>query len=91
MSTQNGILKASKKYLLRFRADSVLYGNNFINYFDKFKNFNNKYKIFENKIIVSSIFTKEYSDTKGFYTPFFMYKIFSFWINKRYKKLFYEY
>ncbi|MEI0799641.1 WavE lipopolysaccharide synthesis family protein, partial [Brachyspira intermedia] len=78
ISTQNAIKKVSRKYILKFRTDNILYGNNFINYLNEYINYNNEYKIFKNKIITTSIFSKEYSDITKFPTPFHVSDFFLF-------------
>ncbi|MEI0799645.1 WavE lipopolysaccharide synthesis family protein [Brachyspira intermedia] len=62
ISTQNGIKKASKKYILKLRTDSLLLNNNFLKYFDKFQNRNKKYIGFKNRVIVPSVYAREYSN-----------------------------
>ena len=62
ISTQNGIKKASKKYILKLRTDSLLLNNNFLQYFDKFQNRNKKYIGFKNRVIVPSVYAREYSN-----------------------------
>lgn len=61
ISTKNGIIKSTKKYIFKVRTDSIILNNNFLNYFNKFNVYNNKYKIVNSRIIVSSIYSKEYS------------------------------
>ena len=61
LSTQNGIKKSKKRYILKTRTDSILINNNFLNYFDKYNIRDKQFKIFENRVIVSSIYSREYS------------------------------
>ena len=70
ISTQNGIKKASKKYILKLRTDSLLLNNNFLEYFYEFPNRNNKYIGFKNRIIVPSVYSREYSNDIKLCLPF---------------------
>ena len=70
ISTQNGIKKASRKYILKLRSDNLLLNNNFLKYFDKFPNRNKKYIGFNNRVIVPSVYSREYSDDIKLYLPF---------------------
>lgn len=69
-STQEGLKKASKKYVLKMRSDLVLKNVNFLNYFNSFPVRKNEFSIFKKRVIVSSIYAREYSPTTQFLTPF---------------------
>lgn len=70
ISTKNGLNKANKKYILKLRTDALLINNTFLEYFDKFPNRNKKYIGFKNRVIVSSIFSREYSCLTKLNIPF---------------------
>ena len=56
-TSQNGVKKSTKNYILKTRSDVIFSNTNFLDYFDKFKYFNKKNKIFKKKIIISSHYT----------------------------------
>lgn len=58
LSTQEGLKKCSRKYVLKLRSDFILSSNKFLNYFDKFSNRNEKYVLFKNKIITSCLVSR---------------------------------
>lgn len=57
VSTQAGISKASRNYILKIRSDIILSNNNFIQYFDKFNKRNLKYCLFNHKVIIPSLYS----------------------------------
>lgn len=59
VSTQSGIKKASKKYVLKMRSDMLLTGANFLRYFNKFKHRDARYSLFKHKVLTSSLYTIE--------------------------------
>ena len=63
VSTQNGLKVASKKYTLKFRTDLSLKGNRFLKFFDKFLERDDKFSVFQHRVIVSSVYSREYSST----------------------------
>lgn len=62
VSTRQGISKASKKYILKLRTDFILHSAKFLEYWDRFNARSDEYKIFRHKVIVSTVFSREYSD-----------------------------
>lgn len=60
LSSQIGIEKASRKYVLKCRSDFVLKNNNLCKYVDAFKRRNPAFTITKQKIIVGSLFTLKY-------------------------------
>lgn len=58
LSTNKGLEKASRKYILKLRTDSILDNSNFISYFDAFQERSNEYKLFTNRIIASTLFSR---------------------------------
>ncbi len=60
VSTNEGIKRANRKYILKIRSDVVLDNLNFLDIFDKFNERNDKYKLFEHKILASTLFSKIY-------------------------------
>ena len=61
ISTRNGINKATRPYILKLRTDFEIKSTKFIEYFNKFNVRNNEYNIFRHRIIVSSVFSREFS------------------------------
>jgi len=71
ISSQNGLKKVSRKYTLKLRTDFYLKGNRFLKYFDKFPVRNDKYAFFKHRVIVSSLYSREFSaERKKIKTPF---------------------
>ena len=72
VSTNEGIKKANRKYILKIRSDIVLDNLNFLLIFDKFNVRSDEYKLFEHKILASTLFSKIYSrfNKKRKYVPF---------------------
>jgi hypothetical protein len=58
VSTVNGIKKAETKYVLKFRTDFALNGNNFINYFDKYNEYDSKYKLVKKRVLLWNLYTR---------------------------------
>lgn len=69
-STQQGLIKASKKYVLKLRTDGVLDNNNFLNYWNKFLSRDKAFSYFNHRVLVSSVYSRLYSDSWGAPTPF---------------------
>ena len=90
LNTQSGLNKASRKYAFKIRTDCVLLNNNFINYFNKFEEFNDKYKIFQNRVIVSSVYSKEYSLENNLIIPFHVSDFYFFGLTEDIKDYFME-
>lgn len=57
-STNSGIEKASRKYILKLRSDMIIDSTNFLNMFFEFPNRCEKYKLFEKRILASTLFSK---------------------------------
>lgn len=58
LSTQEGLKKATRKYILKFRSDLILSNDNFLKFYDKFPIRNDDYKIFTHKILTSCLFSR---------------------------------
>ena len=69
-STQEGIKKASRKYILKLRTDLFLENANFLEYWDKFSKFDDKYFVFKHKILSCTVYVREKFQTNAFLTPF---------------------
>ena len=72
VSTQNGIKKAERKYILKLRTDLILKNSDFLKYWDKFNERNNQFIIFNHRVLVSTIYSREYSSqsSDGYPMPF---------------------
>lgn len=90
LNTKNGLEKANREYSLKIRTDCILLNNNFINYFNNFDSFNEEYKIFQNKVIVSSVYSKEYSLENNLIIPFHVSDFYFFGLTKDIKDYFME-
>ena len=62
VSTLNGVKKASRKYILKLRTDFELHNTNFLNYWNRFPKKNCNLNVFSHRIIISSVFSREFSD-----------------------------
>ena len=58
VSTKSGVEKASRKYILKLRTDSVIDNTDFLKMFDCFPKRCDKYKLFEHRILASTLFSK---------------------------------
>jgi hypothetical protein len=58
LSTQEGLKKATRKYVMKLRSDLIFKNDSFLNYFDKFESRIDDYKLFKHKILGSCLFTK---------------------------------
>lgn len=65
VSTQNGLKKASRKYILKMRSDLIFDTADLLTHFDRFKEFNDEYRVVKSKIIAPTFFTKKYVTTDG--------------------------
>lgn len=88
VSTQKGLEKANKKYALKLRTDALLINNSFLEYFDKFPSRNEKYKIFTNRVIVSSIYSREFSEETNLSMSFHPSDIYFFGLSEDIKDYF---
>lgn len=72
VSTQNGIEKASHKYILKLRTDLELTSADFLKYWDKFSCRDNEHKVFNHRILCSCLYSRENScqSGTGYPTPF---------------------
>lgn len=58
VSTLNGIKKASRKYVLKFRSDLLLHNNNFLKYFNKYPKRDKKFAFLNKRVMICDIFTR---------------------------------
>lgn len=57
-STQNGIKKATRKYVLKIRSDMEIKGTRFLSYFGKYTKRNPECKILKERILINSLYTR---------------------------------
>jgi len=57
-STNNGIKKAERKYILKLRSDASVDSTAFLEAFDKFPERCDRYKLFNHRILASTLFSK---------------------------------
>ena len=70
VSTQGGLYKATRKYILKLRTDFYLKGNNFLNYWDKFPKCDEQNKYFNHRVIVALVYSRETSNVNCAALPF---------------------
>lgn len=72
VSTQNGINKANRKYILKLRTDLELKNADFLNCWDSFNCRDEGYKIFKHRVLCSCLYSREHSCQcgTGYPTPF---------------------
>ncbi len=58
LSTQNGLKKATRKYALKLRSDSVLKGTKFLNYFGKYQKRADECKILKERVLINNWHTR---------------------------------
>lgn len=58
ISTQNGIKKATRKYVLKIRSDMKIKGTRFLTYFGKYIKRNPECKILKERILINSLYTR---------------------------------
>ncbi len=61
ISTRNGILKCSRKYVLKLRTDMILKGNRLLKYYDLFGQIKTRNTIFKQRIAVNAATTPDIS------------------------------
>jgi len=67
LSTQEGLKKADRKYVMKLRSDLIFADDRFLGYFDKFQKRNEEYKLFERKIMTSALITRYTIKSDEFY------------------------
>lgn len=70
VSVQQGLKRATKKYVLKIRTDCVLDNTAFLLHFDLFNHFNPDFKIFQHKVLACSVCSREYACGTGLPVPF---------------------
>ena len=58
LTTQEGLKKASRKYVLKLRSDLILTSDKFLDYFDKFQSRGENYCLFKRKVLTSTLYTR---------------------------------
>lgn len=73
ISTQAGIERASRKYILKFRTDFYLKSNSFIEYFGKYEKYNTNWRFFDERILICSLYSRNprlsFSNLRMAYCP----------------------
>ena len=70
LSTQAGIKKSSRKYVLKIRTDFYLKNANFLLFFDCFPECESEFHFFKERVMVLSPYSREVSCENGLPTPF---------------------
>lgn len=72
VSTQNGVKKVSRKYILKLRTDLELTNAEFLNYWEEFSCRDDNYKVFNHRVLSSCLYSRENScqSGTGYPTPF---------------------
>jgi glycosyltransferase involved in cell wall biosynthesis len=60
VSSSNGVMAASRKYVLKIRADVLILNTNFLSVFDRYVMRDERYSIARHRIIIPSIYTMRY-------------------------------
>ncbi|MGQ9806153.1 MAG: WavE lipopolysaccharide synthesis family protein [Chlorobiales bacterium] len=75
VSTRNGLEKASRKYAMKLRTDTLLTGTGFLDVFNLYPERRDDFKVFERKIVIPTIYTRHplhfsfYSGVFHFFHP----------------------
>lgn len=92
LSTQEGLKKAERKYVLKLRSDLILTSRKLLDYFDKYQARCDEYKLFERKIIVPTMYSRKFvikhATKEQIYTPFHPSDWFFFGLKTDVEKLF---
>lgn len=59
LSTQNGIKRASRKYVLKIRSDMKIMGTKFLSYYGKYLTRNPECKILKERVLINSVYTRK--------------------------------
>lgn len=88
-STQLGVKKASRKYILKLRSDMEVRNTQFLQHYDRYKK-RSKYSIFSAKILCNLIYSLRYEirENRKIYLPFHVSDWWYFGYNEDVKKLF---
>lgn len=80
ISTQKGLEKATRPYILKIRGDMFFHNINFLEYFSRFDKRQPQYQVFKHRIIFTSYFTKTamFSGRRCHPTPFHLSDWFAF-------------
>lgn len=78
ISTQEGIKKCSRGFIIKLRSDCWLKNVNFMYFFNRYPLRNDMDSLFKNRVICSSIYSRRFSDFNGFPTPFHVSDFFFF-------------
>ena len=65
LSTQSGLKKASRRYVLKFRSELILTHHAFLRYFDLFQKCGKNYNLFRRKMLTSTLWTRSDMFRKG--------------------------
>ncbi len=92
ITLNNGLIKATRKYVLIISPKTVLLSNVFLDSFDRYPLFDNEYRIVNHKILISSLFIKHdwfnQDDEKYYPYLFDMSDLFFFGYREDIEKLF---
>ena len=58
LSTQEGLKKVNRKYVLKLRSDLILTSDKFLNCFEKFQARSEEYNLFSHKVLIPMLFTR---------------------------------
>ncbi|WP_118986072.1 HAD-IA family hydrolase [Photorhabdus sp. CRCIA-P01] len=61
VTTIEGLKKATRKYTLKIRTDTVLFKKDFLDYFNLYNKRNSEYSIFDSRIVASAVYAKKYA------------------------------
>lgn len=58
LSTQEGLKRATRKYAMKLRSDSILTSDKFLKYFDEFSKKSENYQLFAHKVLIPTLFSR---------------------------------
>lgn len=58
VSTRNGLEKASRKYAMKLRTDTLLTGTGFLDAFERYPERRDDFKVFEHKVVIPTLYTR---------------------------------
>ena len=90
LSSQAGIQKANRKYILKCRSDSEMVGTGFIERFEHYPKRNAKYVLSNNRIVIGSIYSHRYQRQDGYThpTPYYITDWYCFGLKEDIKMLY---
>lgn len=58
VSTRNGLQKATRRYAVKLRTDTLLTGTGFLDAFDRYPERRDDFKVFKHKVVIPNLYTR---------------------------------